>query len=143
MNPIIRVVRTMQVAFIASVLLFLYVLHVMHPALHSVNPAMEWSFLLCAIGSALSGFILQRVVMNAPNRPGSATQSSTPRGQWFTGHVIRFATAESIALLGFVLRMMGSSSILVPLLFAMSLLLLLFWQPGPVPTQNESNGFVG
>ena len=24
-----------------------------------------------------------------------------------------------------------------------SLLLLLFWQPGPVRTQNESNGFVG
>jgi hypothetical protein len=142
MNPVIRVVRILQISFIVSILLFIRVLHLIHPATHSVNASMEWSIVFCAAASALMGFIMQRVILNAPDRPNSG-QTSTPRGRWFTGHVIRFATAESVALFGFVLRMMGSTSNLVIVLFAGSLLLLLFWQPGGVPTANESKNPMG
>lgn len=139
MNPVIAMVRTMQVAFIFSVLLFYFVLHVLHPAPQSVNPNLQLAIVCCAIASAMAGFIMQRAILNAPDRPNPSGQSSTPRGRWFTGHVIRFATAESVALFGFALRMIGSTSNLVILLFAGSLLLLLFWQPGEVPAESESN----
>jgi hypothetical protein len=138
MNPAIRVVRILQIAVIISVLLFMYVLHTIHPEPQSVNAAFQWSVVCCAVGSALAGFIMQRAILNAPDRPNSLGQTSTPQGRWFTGHIIRFATAESVALFGFVLRMMGSYSNVVTALFAGSLLLLLFWQPGEVPTATES-----
>jgi hypothetical protein len=39
--------------------------------------------------------------------------------------------------------MMGSTSILVAVLFVTSLLLLLLWQPGAVPTETESQSTKG
>jgi hypothetical protein len=143
MNPAIRVVRILQFAFIVSVLLFYYVSRTLHPPAQSVNAPVQWAIVACAIASAMAGFIMQRVILNAPDRPNAPGQSSTPQGRWFTGHVIRFATAESVALFGFVLRMMGSTSNLVIALFAGSLLLLLIWQPGAVPTATESRSSIG
>jgi Na+/H+-translocating membrane pyrophosphatase len=137
MNPAIFLVRTMQVVFIVSVLLFYFVLHVV-----CVNAYLHWVIVCCAIASAMAGFIMQRVILNAPDRPNSLGQTSTPKGRWLTGHVIRFATAESVALFGFVLRMMGSYSNVVIALFAGSLLLLVVWQPGEVPTATESQSLI-
>jgi hypothetical protein len=142
MNPAIFLVRTMQVVFIVSVLLFYFVLHVVCPAPQSVNAYLQWVIVCCAIASAMAGFIMQRVILNAPDRPNSLGQTSTPKGRWLTGHVIRFATAESVALFGFVLRMMGSYSNVVIALFAGSLLLLVVWQPGEVPTATESQSLI-
>ena len=137
MNPAIRVIRTMQITFIVSVLLFIYVLHTVSPAPQSVNANFQFAIVCCAIASVLAGFIMQRVLLNAPDRPDSRGQSSTPQGRWLIGHVIRFATAESVALFGFTLRMMGSTSVVVTLLFGSSLLLLLLWQPGTCPAQKD------
>jgi hypothetical protein len=128
----------MQVAFIASVLLFYLVLHLTHPAPQNVDSSVQLAIVCCAIASAMGGFIMQRAIQNAPDRPNASGQKSTPRGRWLSGHVIRFATAESVALFGFVLRMLGSTSNVVIALFAGSLLLLVFWQPGEVPAESES-----
>jgi hypothetical protein len=138
MNPALVTVRTLQCAMIVSVLMFIYILHVIHPAPHSVNATVQWSILFCAMGSALMGFIVQRRMLRAPSQSLPATDNSTLFRPWFAGHVLRFATAESVALFGVVLRMMGSTSILVTVLFVSSLLLMLLWQPGTVPTQTES-----
>jgi len=133
MNPAIRVVRTMQIAFIVSVLLFLFVLHTLNPAAQNVSASFQWGIVLCAIASAGMGFIGQRAFLR-PSAPSLPTnQNPTPLARWFSGHLLRFATAESVALFGFVLRMWGSTSILVYLLFGGSLLLLLTWRPGTVP----------
>jgi hypothetical protein len=138
MNPAIRVVRILQIAIIVSVLLFYYVLHLTHPAPQNVDSTVQLAIVCCAIASAMAGFIMQRAVQNAPNRLNASGQKSTARGRWLSGHVVRFATAESVALFGFVLGMMGSTSNVVIGLFAGSLLLLVFWQPGEVPAENES-----
>ena len=137
MNPAVRVVRTLQIAFIVSVLLFLFVLHTVHPATRNVSTAMQSVLVLCAIASAEMGFFVQRRLLRPriPSLP--VTKNSTPLARWFSGHVLRFATAESVALFGFVLRMVGSTSIVVYLLFGSSLLLLLTWRPGTVPPSAE------
>ncbi|HUD73891.1 MAG TPA: hypothetical protein VMQ76_02385 [Terracidiphilus sp.] len=143
MNPAILVVRTLQCAMIVSVLMFIFVLKVIHPAPHSVSASFQWSIVFCAVASALMGFIVQRMLLRARSKSLPAAQSPDPRGPWLSGHIIRFATAESVALFGFVLRMMGSTSILVAVLFVTSLLLLLLWQPGAVPTETESQSTKG
>jgi len=138
MNPAIRVVRILQFAMIFSVLLFYLVLHLIHPAPQNVDSTVQLAIVCCAIASAMAGFIMQRAVQNAPDRPNASGQTSTARGRWLSGHVVRFATGESVALFGFVLGIMGSTSNVVIALFAGSLLLLVFWQPGEVPAENES-----
>jgi hypothetical protein len=133
MNPAVRMVRTLQIAFIVSVLLFLFVLHTLQPATRNVSGTIQGVLVLCAIASAEAGFLLQRMFLRPRDPSLPATKNSTPLSRWFSGHLLRFATAESVALFGFVLRMMGSDSILVYLLFGSSLLLLLTWRPGTVP----------
>lgn len=129
--------RVMQVAFIVSILLFIYVLHTIHPPLQSVNPAFEWAIVSCAAVSAVAGFLVQKALLRPPSQSLPPTQNSTPLNRWFSGHIFRFATAESVALFGFALRMVGSSSVLVTFMFGSSLLLLLLWQPGECPMEND------
>jgi hypothetical protein len=143
MNPAIVLVRTMQCAFIVSVLLFILVLHIVHPAPHSVSAPLQWSIGSCAIASGLMGFIVQGIWSRAPIPAFPLAQDAILRSRWLAGHVLRFATAESVALFGFVLRMMGSTSILVTVLFASALVLLLIWQPGVAPTQTAPQSSVG
>lgn len=66
MNPTFVLVRTMQCAFIVSVLLFAFVLHIIHPAPHSVSASLQWGIVFCAAASALMGFIVQGVWSRSP-----------------------------------------------------------------------------
>jgi hypothetical protein len=129
--------RVMQCAFIVSVLMFIYVLHVSHLPAQSVNATFQWAIVFCAVSSALAGFIVQKLMLRPPNPSLPQKTKSTPQSRWFSGHIIRFATAESVALFGVELGFMGSTSIVVNLLFGGSLLLLLLWQPGICPAQEN------
>ena len=143
MNPAIVMVRTMQVAFIFSVLVFLYVLHVVHPAPKIVDPSMQLFIACAAFTSIILGFIVPRALLRIPNELFFRAEGSEPRRRWLAGHIFRFATAESVALFGFVLRMMGDTSRVVTAFFAVSLLLLILWQPGEVPAATESKDSIG
>lgn len=142
MNPAIIKVRTMQIAFIVSVLMFAHVIHKLPPVPQSVDTVVQWAIVCCAVFSALSGFFVQRVLRRVPNMPHSMIQDSDLLRPWFFGHVIRFATAESVALFGFALCMIGGPSNLVTAMFAGSLLLLILWQPGEVPAATESQNLI-
>lgn len=141
MDPAIRLVRILQFAFIVSVLLFFDVAtRLLRPPAQSVNPAVQWTIVIVSIACASSGFLVQRMLRRTPNMPLSTIQRTDLLRPWLMGHLIRFAMAESVALFGFVLRGLGSSSKLVNTMFAASLLLLILWRPGEVPTPNESQG---
>ena len=138
MNPATLQLRILQIAFIVSVGLFYYVSSMIHPTAHAMNASMQSAILLCAIASALMGFIVQRMMQRAPSQSLPEKQNSILLTRWFTGHILRFATAESVALFGLVLHTLGSLSTLVNVMFLCSLLLLLIWQPGTCPPKNES-----
>jgi hypothetical protein len=137
MNPVILQLRIVQVAIIVSVGLFYYVCSMIQPAEQSVNSTMQSAIVLCAIASALMGFIVQRIMLRVPSQPFPEKQNSILFSRWYAGHILRFATAESVALFGVVLHVLGSSSSLVTTMFASSIVLLLIWQPGTCPPQNE------
>jgi protein-S-isoprenylcysteine O-methyltransferase Ste14 len=143
MNPIARQLRIAQVAFIVTVGLIYYVSGTVPPVAHSVNSSIQWAIVLCAIASVLAGFIVQRTMLRTPSQFLPAAQHSTVLVKWKAGHILRFATAESAALFGLVLHTLGSSSVLVNILFGSSILLLLFWQPGAIPAQSESQSSIG
>jgi hypothetical protein len=139
MNPAAFTLRVMQIAFIVSVALFYFVGSTLHPAAQAVSRPVQSVVALCAICSALMGFLGQKYGFGAPNPSRPAPLGSTALKRWFAGHILRFATAESVALFGLVLRALGGPSTTVYMLFGASLLLLLLWQPGKVPTAAQSN----
>jgi hypothetical protein len=138
MSPVILQLRIMQFVFIISVGLFYYVSGTIHPAAQSVDTSVQSAVVLFAIASALMGFIVQRILLRAPKQSLPEKQDSTPFRRWFAGHILRFATAESVALFGFVLHSLGSPAVLVNALFVSGILLLLIWQPGTCPPQNKA-----
>jgi hypothetical protein len=133
MNPAVFQLRIMQITFIVSVVLFYYVMSMIPPTAHAVNTSMQSAIVLCAIAFVLVGFIGQRVFQRAPSQSLSEKQNPSLLTRWFAGHLMRFATAESVALFGVVLHMLGSSSSLVTTMFASSIVLLMIWQPGTSP----------
>lgn len=136
MNPVIFQLRIIQFAIIVSVVLFYYVSSTIHPAAHAVNASMQSAIVLCAIASALMGFIVQRMMLRSPSQSISEKQNPSLLTKWFAGHILRFATAESVALFGVVLHVLGSSSSLVTTMFASSIVLLMIWQPGTCPPKK-------
>jgi len=143
MKPIAFTMRVLQVSFIVSILLFIYVSRMIPPPAHNADVSFQYVIVLCAIVSAIMGFIFQRLMLRAPSQSPISTQKSAPLNRWFAGHILRFATAESVALFGIVLHTIGSSSTLVNLLFGGALILQLTWQPGAIPDQTESQNSAG
>jgi hypothetical protein len=139
MNPTASLLRVMQLTFILTVALLYFVGSTFHPAAQAASQPVLWAIVLCAFGSVLMGFLGQGSLLRTPSPSQPAPQGSTVRKRWFVGHILRFATAESVALFGFVLRALGGPSTAVYILFGASLLLLLLWQPGKIPTEAESN----
>jgi hypothetical protein len=142
-NPAIVMLRVMQIVFVASVIMFFRFSRWMYIPAQSVNVPVQWAIVACSIFTVLSGFIGQRMFRRISNIPRSNIENSDIVRPWFMGHVIRFATAESMALSGIVLRALSGPSKLVTALFAGSLLLLVVWQPGEVPAATESQNTVG
>jgi hypothetical protein len=143
MNPITRQLRIIQVAMIVSVGLFYYVRSTTPPAAHKLNPTVQWAIVSCAVASALMGFIVQRILARSPGTSHPGSQISARFSPWFAGHILRFATAESVALFGFVLHTLGGPPVLVNCLFAGAMLLLLLWQPGTIPAPTVSQSSIG
>jgi F0F1-type ATP synthase membrane subunit c/vacuolar-type H+-ATPase subunit K len=52
-------------------------------------------------------------------------------GRWRQGHLITFVLCESVALFGFVFRMLGGDSLQAAPLYVLSFALLLIWVPRP------------
>jgi hypothetical protein len=143
MNPITLLLRFLQVFFIVSVGLFYHVSGMIHPAAYGVNPIFQWAIVLCAIASALMGFVVQPIFSRGPRQSLPENQNPILLTRWFAGHILRFATAESVALFGVVLHMLGSSSVLVNCLFGSGILLLLVWQPGAMPAKTDLESSIG
>ena len=78
MKPPILQLRIIQIAIIVSVLMFIYVLHIIQPAAQSVSATIQWAFVLCAIASAEAGFWFQRKMWRVQSQSLPANLKSTP-----------------------------------------------------------------
>ncbi len=143
MRPVVFQLRIIQFAMVASVLMFFYVGRTLPVPSQNAAASFQWAIVACAIASALGGFIAQRTVQRASSQTLQPARTSTPLARWQMGHIIRFASAESVALFGFVLRSLGAPSAIVYSLFGGGMLLLLLWQPGAAPTPSESQSSIG
>jgi hypothetical protein len=96
----------------------------------------HWILIAAAIGSAISGFTLQRRIANRPAQ-SSEQATSTPFNRWRAGHIWRMWSATMVGGWALLLSEFAGPPLLVNVFFVTGLLLLLAWTPGAVPAQDE------
>jgi hypothetical protein len=99
--------------------------------------AVHWILSLAAIGSAVSGFTLQRRIGNRSELPRQFSANSTPFTRWRAGHIWRMWSATMVGGWALLLSEFAGPPLLVNVFFVVALLLLLAWTPGAVPAQAE------
>ena len=135
MSPVARL-RLVQVGCIVLVLACMSLIYLRRSPEEVAFSARHWIVLVAAIWSAISGFTIQRrIIHGRPSRSGK----STPFARWRAGHIARLWTASSLGPWAVVLSDMGGPHLIVNALFAVGLVLLLFWSPGAVPEQSQTN----
>jgi hypothetical protein len=95
----------------------------------------HWIVIAAAIWTAISGFTLQRRIVNRPSRPAKPASRSTTFTRWRAGHIARLLTATSVGYWALLLSEFAGPPWLVNAFFALSLSLLVVWRPGAVPDQ--------
>jgi hypothetical protein len=95
----------------------------------------HWMVIVGAVWSAVAGFTVQRRIVHGRR----LSSKSTPFTRWRAGHIIRVWTASSLGLWAVLLSDWGGPHLVVNALFAIGLVLLLFWSPGAVPDGSEIN----
>ena len=130
--------RLYQITCILLVVACVYLSGVDRREAHSTMTLVQWLIVLAAIYSAVSGFTLQRRIVRVRNPSLRSNLRSTPLSRWKAGHLLRLACATSAGLWAYLLHLFDGPDRLVYVLFGIGLLLLLIWQPGTYPPQNES-----
>lgn len=128
----LRVIQITCVAFTAACIYFTF--SILRSAERPFS-VLQGVVVLCALWSASSGFMVQRLFNRIGSRKLSPDGRSTPLGRWKVGHLMRLATATSVGLWALLLHIFGSPSWLAGAVYALALVLLLIWSPG---TASES-----
>jgi len=96
----------------------------------------HWIVVVGAIGSAVSGFTLQRKMANPPTQSRRPSATSTPFIRWRAGNIWRIWTATTVGGWALCLSDLAGPPWLVNILFVVGLLLLLVWRPGAAPAET-------
>jgi F0F1-type ATP synthase membrane subunit c/vacuolar-type H+-ATPase subunit K len=126
----LRFARLVQMAFLAATVLYGVVLFQLPQSLKPMPPLLVPVFVLVAASTVGAGVLLRSILVSASAEKLSAdSQNPAALARWRTGIIASFSCAESVALLGFVLRFLGADWNIVCLFFVVTILLLLAWTP--------------
>ena len=130
MESAIKVIRTVQVAMLVSVILYAAVGEGIGSVRRLNNPVLFYVFSLVTI--TIVGVIL--VVRRTLVLQSAATLASRPNdaatvSRWRAGHIMTYALSEAIAIFGLVLRILGFSLSQVAYFYVAGFVLLLFFGP--------------
>src|SRR5579884_41071 len=111
----------------------LYPVHLSNGRQASVTIQLLIIFL--ALWSAVSGFTLQRRLLNR-GASFRRSQKSTPLTRWRAANLFRIWSGASVGLYGLLLRLLGGPMIESDVLFGVGLMLLLLWKPSAAPSET-------
>ena len=129
----LRTVRIIHFAMMASVLTLVAVGEVAGPKEREDVGFMLGVFAAVAAMNVVLAFILRKSLAGgAEERLRSSPGDAAAAASWQSGNIVSFALAESVALFGLVLRMMGGSTEQAAGFYAAGIgLLLIFWPRAP------------
>ena len=110
MGPALKLLRTVQLAMLASILLYAGLGEVVGPLLRPVDPALGYVFSFVAVGLVGMIFVVRRtLVFRSAENLASHPDSSITLSHWKTGYFATYALCEALGLFGIALRLLGFS----------------------------------
>jgi hypothetical protein len=130
MSRTLRTLRVLQLAMLASILLYAVVGEFAGPGARAVNPSL--SYIFTTMGIAIVGiiFVVRRtLVLRSAETLASNPDDSLTLNHWKTGYIATYALCEALALFGLMLRFMGFTFQQSLPFYVGGLVLLLFFGP--------------
>ncbi|HVN20889.1 MAG TPA: hypothetical protein VMU05_19030 [Dongiaceae bacterium] len=126
----LKTLRTVQWAMLLSILLYVGVGEVLGPRIRHVDPTLSYVFSTLAVGIVGTIFVVRRtLVFRAASTLASQPEDTLSLNQWKTGYVTTYALCEALALVGLVLRFLGSELEQSLLFYLGGFVLLFFFRP--------------
>ena len=130
MDSVLRLLRTIQVALLVSIALYVFIGERVAPRPRPANPAVYYVLSLASITTIGIILVMRRTLVEQSGRIlRTRSDDLATLNRWRTGHIATFALSESLALYGLVLRFLGFSLSQVAPLYLAGFLLLLFLGP--------------
>jgi hypothetical protein len=133
MNPTklaLRNVRILHAVFLLTMFLYIVVLRLIQSADQTVPAGIVFAFALVAfsdVGIAL--FIRSRKVRASEEKLRTQPNDPGTLNQWRVGTIISFVLAETIGLLGFILKFLGAEWKIAGAFLAFAIFLMFLWMP--------------
>jgi cytochrome b561 len=122
-----------RIAMLVSIVLYVYVGEtVAGKNLRTPAPNPPFYFAITLVGIAIVGmiFALRRLfVLRAEQELAARPEDPAALMRWRSGYIITYAMSEAIALLGLVLRLIGSSLSQAAPFYFVAFILMLFFGP--------------
>jgi len=126
----LKTLRTVQWAMLLSILLYVGVGEVLGPRIRHVDPTLSYVFSTLAVGIVGTIFVVRRtLVFRAASTLANQPEDTLSLNQWKTGYVTTYALCEALALVGLVLRFLGSELEQSLLFYLGGFVLLFFFRP--------------
>ncbi|HEV1994298.1 MAG TPA: hypothetical protein VGR03_08205 [Candidatus Acidoferrum sp.] len=133
MTPIestLRSVRVLHLIFLLTVALFIINLRMLQPAERGISFLTVSVFvLLCLSDIAIAISFRARMITPSIERLRVNPQDAAALGRWRSGVITSFTFAETVVLLGFMLKILGAGWNVAGVFFVVGILLLLAWAP--------------
>ena len=118
-------------AHIFAWLCYLYILHFLNPFPRRISLWVQLSFIAFVAYSVVGGFVVRRKYLALASATAAIDSPGALR-RWQVGNFIGFGVATTLALVGFALRILGSTWPVPAALFGAALAFLLLWRPRPL-----------
>lgn len=129
MRNVLRTLRAVQWAMLASVILYAAVGEFLGPRATGVDPALSYLFSTLAVGIVGTIFVVRRtLVQRAAASLASHPDDSLSLNHWKSGYIATYALCEALALFGLVLRFRGSQMQQSLLFYIGGFVLLMFFR---------------
>jgi hypothetical protein len=126
----IRLIRALQIAMLAAIVIYLVVGELVSPAPRLRDPITYYVLSLVTI--TIVGVILvvrRTLVLHSESMLVVRPSDAPTLNRWRAGYIMTYALSEAIALFGLVLRILGFSLSQVLSFYAAGFILLLFFGP--------------
>ena len=108
MRNALKLLRTLQLTLLGSIVLYAIVGEVVGPFRGTANPTL--SYVLTTVGVAVVGMILvvrRTLVLRSATTLAERPEDALTLNHWKTGYIATYALCETLSLFGLILRFMG------------------------------------
>ena len=130
MEASLKMLRTVRMAMLAALVLYVFVGERTPHSARSINVGFYYLIALAAAAIVVGIFVIRRTaVLRVEQSLFQNAQDFASLRRWRGGYIVIYALCEAVALYGFVLRFMGFSLSQVAPFYVAGFVLLFFFRP--------------